>query len=308
MAAQIVFRTQGVATVFSTTVASSPTFLSGSRSSISLSTIASFPAFLTSSRSVSFITTTANWPVFLTQGSSVVFLTTPPANPTKLLVLEIGTLTINSDQTYVDVPDATPTYDPLDPTLYPGGYNPETSPTTNPNRPKRTQVNLWTCYKIHSRTTASGYGDNTLMPSTQPDEAEVPYEYSLYFPTEVVGNDTVVIKGLYEIILIAAPISVSYSNYVGNTNLASLADQLPNWYIASAPLVVDPALMTCLNNKRYEFLQGVMCGHCDDGYLYFYADYVGMLSAMEIGDWTTANQLYDKLKNQCSEVESSCGC
>lgn len=304
---QIVFRTQGRATTFNTTVAQSPVLITGGSSVVFPSTIANFPSFITSSRSTTFMNTVVSSPILATQGQSVVFLTTTQANPTKLLVLEIGTLTINNDQTYVDVPDATPTYDPLDPTLYPGGYNPETDPTVQ-FRPKRSEVNLWTCYKIHSRTTAAGFGDNTLMPSTQPDEAEVPYEYSLYFPTEVVGNDTVVIYGLYEIILIAAPLAELYANYVGNTNLATIATQRPDWYIDSAPLVVDPALMTCINNKRYEFLVGVMCGHCDESYLSFYADYVGMLAAMDIGDWVTANQLYDKLKNQCSEVESSCGC
>jgi hypothetical protein len=126
----------------------------------------------------------------------------------------------------------------------------------------------------------------------------------------VVGSETVVVGGVYEVILIAAPVGEDYdADYYGDPNLASTAAEVPDWYVTSVGVMVDPVVTNCLNRKRYEFLQGVMCGICDGDYLLFYSDYVGMLAAMEVQDWPTAIDLYNRLKNQCSgNSNSSCGC
>jgi hypothetical protein len=71
--------------------------------------------------------------------------------------------------------------------------------------------------------------------------------------------------------------------------------------------MVDPDVINCLNNKRYQFLQGVMCGKCDEEYLNFYGIYVGMNNAMEVQEWDRAVEFYEKLKEICA-CESSCGC
>ena len=103
--------------------------------------------------------------------------------------------------------------------------------------------------------------------------------------------------------------TANYADYIGNTNLYSVANDLPDWYVTSAGIMVDADVVNCLNRMRYEFLQEVMCGKCPEDYPIMYATYVGMLNAMEIQDWTTAVEFYNKLKNQCSEnLNSSCGC
>ena len=109
--------------------------------------------------------------------------------------------------------------------------------------------------------------------------------------------------------MIAAPIAEDYINQVGKDDLIDQADSFPDWYITSAGVMVDADVINCLNYKRYKYLQGVMCGSCNDDYLEFYSIYLGMLSAMDIQDWTTAICLYEKLKQICSETKcDTCQC
>ena len=163
-------------------------------------------------------------------------------------------------------------------------------------------MKLWTVYKIWNV-----YNGNTQTPVSQAEQNDVSYVYTLTFPTDPVSGD--VIGGIYELILIAAPISKNYSQYFNDPFLSDTAAQVQGWYRASVGVMVDPIVTNCLNRKRYEFLQGIMCGICDRDYLLFYSDYVGMLAAMEAQDWPTAIALYNKLKTQCSgDSNSSCGC
>jgi hypothetical protein len=303
MAAQIVFRTQGTATSFISTTNAVPVFLTSSLAVRFLSTINSTPIFLSSSKKEVFVTTTNSTPVFLTNSQAIVFLVTPDTGTTKLLVPKIGDLTFDSGQTYVEVPDATGTYNA---TTNPGGYNPAGDPPVT-GRPERSEVYLWTVYRIWSKPTADGYGSNTQTPDSQAEEADDPYTYTLTFPTEEIENEAVPIRGIYEIIMMAVPDTLSYSNYVGNANLATMAKEFPDWYVTSVGVMVDPDVVNCLNKKRYQFLQGIMCGKCDEEYLYFYGIYVGMLNAMEVQEWDRAVEFYEKLKELCACV-SECGC
>lgn len=303
MAAQIVFRTQGTATSFVSTTNSVPIFLSASRSVRFLTTISNSPVFLTAGKKEVFVTTTSSSPLFLTTSQSVVFLVTPDTNTTKLLVPKIGTLTFDSGQTYVEVPDATGEYNA---TTNPGGWNPDGEPPVV-GRPARDEALLWTVYRIWSKPAADGYGINTQTPATQPDETEDPYNYTLTFPTETINEEAAPIRGIYEIIMMAVPDTLSYSDYVGDETLAVRAQEYPNWYVTSVGVMVDPDVINCLNNKRYQFLQGVMCGKCDEEYLNFYGIYVGMNNAMEVQEWDRAVEFYEKLKEICA-CESSCGC
>jgi hypothetical protein len=203
-------------------------------------------------------------------------------------------LTINTDQTQIDVTDGTGTYNA---TTNPTGYNPESS-VFDPLRPKRSALYLWTVYRIKSDKTNPNL---TLGPDTQPDQAEAPYEYSLSLPVDEDGN---VITGLYELFLVGAPITETYTP---GLEYVSLATQ-NGWFLASSGIMVDSFVQNCLNRMRYEFLQSVMCGKCNEDYLEVYAMYVGMLNAMESGEWTTATEIYEKLKEICSAQEISCNC
>jgi hypothetical protein len=302
MAAQVVFRTSGFAKAYVSTVSNNPFVVTSGAASAFFATTATFPVAYTAPNSVAFFATTSNNPIVKTAGQAVTFVVTPNPNTPKELVLKIGTLEFDSSGLFVDVPDATGEYVAV---TNPGGYNPESSPTTNPYRPKRSQVVLWTVYRIWD---VVGYGDKTQTPDSQAEQNDVDYVYPLYFPTEVVASEDVPINGIYEIILIAAPIGEDYASWIGNTNLYDVADQYPDWYVTSVGVMVDQEVLNCLNRRRYEFLQEVMCGRCDEGYLEFYSEYIGMLSAMEIQDWPTAIDFYNKLKTQCSETNSSCGC
>jgi len=296
---RIVFRTSGAVKAFVNTAGSVPIVLTSSASRAFFATTANFPVVYTAPTKSAFFVTTSNAPIVKTAGTAVIFVVTPDPTIPRELVLRIGTLVFNTNQTTVDVPDATGEYNAV---TNPGGFNPEAD-ATNPYRPKRSQVNLWTVYRI-----LDVYGNATQTPVSQADEGEAPYIYTLTFPTQVVNGETVVISGIYQLVLIAAPIGENYANYFGNINLADIAAQLPDWYVTSVGVMVDSIVTNCLNRRRYEFLQGVMCGKCDGEYLLFYSDYVGMLAAMEVQDWPTAIDLYNKLKTQCSETDSSCGC
>jgi hypothetical protein len=298
---QIVFRTSGFAKAYVSTVSNNPFVITSGAASAFFTTTATFPVAYTAPNSVAFFATTSNNPIVKTAGQAVAFVVTPNPNTPKELILKIGTLDFDASGLFVNVPDATGEYVAVTNT---GGYNPEAD-TTNPYRPKRSQVNLWTVYRIWD---VVGYGDETQTPDSQAEQNDVDYVYPLYFPTEVVASEDVPINGIYEIILIAAPIGEDYIDWIGNTNLYDVADQYPDWYVTSVGVMVDQAVLNCLNRRRYEFLQEVMCGRCDEGYLEFYSEYIGMLSAMEIQDWPTAIDFYNKLKTQCSETNSSCGC
>jgi len=303
MAAQIVFRTQGTATSFISTTNGVPIFLTSSQSVRFLNTISPTPLFLTGNRKEVFAATINSTPLFLTNSQAIAFVVTPDTTTTKLLVPQIGTLTFDSGQTYVEVPDATGEYNA---TTNPGGYNPNGDPPVA-GRPERDEVLLWTVYRIWSKPAADGYGINTQTPASQADETEDPYIYTLTFPTETIDNEAVPIRGIYQIAMMAVPLSETYSNYIGDENLIQRAEEYPDWYLTSVGVMVDPDVINCLNNKRYQFLQGVMCGKCDEEYLNFYGIYVGMLNAMEVQEWDRAVEFYEKLKEICA-CESSCGC
>ena len=558
---QIVFRTAGFAKAFVSTTGSVPFVRTSGKKVVYALTTGNSPIVLTSGKKTSFFQTTSVWPIVKTTGTAVAFVVTPSPNPIKDLVPKIGTLEFTGDYTIINVPDATGDYNS---STNKGGYNVLPSPY-NPYRPYRENVSLWTVYKVWNV-----YGADTQTPSAQAQAADVPYLYPLSLPTESIGDEDVVIKGIYEIILIAAPkfdatdtggtyasdtsgtynlvtgsegttftslsvddylyyvdifsgnlkemnqvdhvfsntevnlqgplantpaegdllygsaaaisgmknsdgvvandnvipeapftllgtntlfetnflvgdyiyivsattgeykllgqadainsetelvvntpnpievnngdyiwanasalslidlsgtyagfdtntyynvegtgttfltkaevdqylfyfdsttgnyvqmgqifrvyddtnvwlysapsgdattsdelftsysqntTTADYNQYIGATNLYDIAKESPDWYVTSVGIMVDNEVVNCLNRMRYEFLQEVMCGKCPEGYLNTYSIYVGMLNAMEIQDWTTAIDFYNKLKTICSEdMNSSCGC
>lgn len=232
-------------------------------------------------------------------------MVTPDTSTTKLLKLKIGTLSFDSGQTMVDVPDDTGVYDA---NTNPGGYNPNGDPPVT-GRPARNEVLLWTAYRLWSRPESDGYGKYTNTPQNQNEETNDPYVFPLTFPTEMVGNDALPIRGVYEIAMLAVPLTEVFSpTYVNDFFLIERAQQYPDWYATSVGVIVDPDLINCLNRKRYEFLQGVMCGKCDEGYLHLYGLYVGAINAMAVQDYASAVDFYNQMKAICDADPSSCGC
>lgn len=197
MSAQVIFRTQGVATSFVNTTNRIPIFLTPGAATRFLNTFQPTPFFQTGGVSSSFLTTNVTFPVFLTPSEAVAFFTTADKGTTKLLVPKIGTMEVASGYTYINVPDATGDYDA---TTNPGGYNILPLPF-NAARPYRENVALWTVYRIWNV-----YGNNTQSPDSQNEQYEVDYEYQLFIPTQInAAQEEEIIRGVYEIILIAAP-------------------------------------------------------------------------------------------------------
>lgn len=302
MPARVFIQTVGTASTFTQTASSTPVFLSPSKAVVFNLTATQSPLFVTPSKSITFVSTAQNTPTFVSPNRSIVFVVTPDTATTKLLVPRIGDLSFDSGQTYVEVPDATGEYNA---TTDPGGYNPDgASPI--PGRPARDEVLLWTVYRLWGRPDIVD-GNNTQTPESQPTPAQNPYVYTLTFPTEEIDNVAIPIRGLYEIIMMAVPLNENYNNYFGDISLYQKAKQFPNWYVTNVGVMVDPDVVNCLNRKRYQFLQGVMCGKCDEEYLNIYGIYIGMINAMEVQEWSRAVEFYEKLKEICA-CESDCGC
>lgn len=194
---QVVFRTQGVATSFVNTTKSVPIFLTGSQATCFLNVYAPTSVFLTNSVKDAFVTTNSNVALFLTPPLKVAFFNTVDKNTPKLLKPKIGELEVAADYSNVIVNDATGNYNAL---TNPGGYNVLPSPY-NAARPYRQNVALWTLYRVWNV-----YGNVTQSPDEQNQQYNANYQYQLFFPTELDNNgDSNVIKGIYEIILMAAP-------------------------------------------------------------------------------------------------------
>jgi hypothetical protein len=298
---RIVFVTKGSSRAFFSTTATAPFFIS-SGSAISLFNSTSNATFFQSgSTNQTTFNTTRLAPIFQSSAISVSMFNTIDTGSVKLLQLRIGELTLNTPLSQVVVPDATGVYDPV---TNPGGYNPDGDPPVA-GRPERENVYLWTVYRLWTRS-----GSDTLTPDNQNEEEDDPYEYTLTFPTEEIDGETVTKKGLYEIILIAAPFGTPYdnNNNKGNPKLANYAAEAKDWYETGVGIMVDPDVTNCLNRKRYEFLQGVMCGKCDEDYLELYSIYVGMLASMDAQQWDQAESLYEQLKEKCSTGNLSCNC
>jgi len=299
------FRTQGRKASYINTLQNTPLFLTGRVSDSFYITLAETSVFLTGNKKQSFFNTVGDYPVFLTANKNIAFVVTPDPNIPRLLKPK-SSLEINAAQTQITLHDETGYYDPDDPNLNPGGFNPD-SADYSPYRPKRDAVYLWTVYKIRSRPDSEGYGNNTKTPVSQAQQEDDPYAYPLTLPTETVNNTTSVIKGLYEVIMIVAPFGATYP--YGDVNLAQQAATYPNYYVVSNYAIIDGPVINCLNQMRYKYLQSVICGRCDEKYLEVYAIYVGLLNAMQAGEWDTANEYYASLQNICKEEGcDTCSC
>jgi len=197
VASQVVFRTQGEATSYLNTTNSVPVFVTSGEATSFLSTFSPTSIFLTGGLRESFLTTSVNFPTFITASESVAFFATADKNTAKLLKPKIGDIGVASGYTYILVPDNTGDYNEE---TNQGGYNILPLPY-NAARPYRTNVALWTVYRIWNKS-----GNQTISPDEQNEQYDVNYEYQLFIPTETDDNGVEdIIRGIYQIILIAAP-------------------------------------------------------------------------------------------------------
>jgi len=235
---------------------------------------------------------------FISTGAvNTTFFSTPDPNSPKLLELKIGDITVNMDYTRLIIEDGTGVYNA---DTNPGGYNPEGDPPIY-NRPARSEVDLWIVYRIPY--------DRSL-----PESAQNPSFY--YFPSVQYGSMTpfeypldITVQGIYEIVMLAVPLGTDYATFNGSTqDVIGYAQAQPDWYYTTMGICIDDVIVNCMNRKRYAFLQGVMCGECDEDYLSLYSDYVGMLNALDLSDFNNAIILYNRIKTKCSEVSCDCGC
>lgn len=268
------FETSGVKTTFPVIPSESPFFETTGFKSI-------FP-----------ITISTN-PFFATTGVKQIFPVTQSLDTSKLLKLRFGTFDLASDYVTVTAYDATGEYSSSNP----GGYNLPDDPDDE-NRAKRGQVDLYLAYRIWENSTTI---PNVVFPvDTNPTLN--PWEYTLPIET----------KGVYQFYIIAAPVGTPYADVYGRgDSIFDFAANEPGWYSTTAPMIIDDEVFVCINRKRYQFLESVMCGDCDNKYLEMYGLLVGALNAFDIGTTDAYQQgmaMIEKLKEECAAENCNCNC
>lgn len=281
-------KTGGISKAFTTTSGSQTLFVCGGDYSAFTTTSGSHLYFASAGNPMAFVITTPNNMIFpLIAGLYSAFTTVVQNEPTKLLQIKNGDFDFNTDYTTISLADITGVYDAQ---TNPGGYQPPLDPP-DPLRPYRSDLKLWTIYRIKT----SDLPDEINFPTSQANESDVDYTYTLTIPE----------NGVYEIMMIGAPSINNYEDWQQD-NLFDYAKSQPEWFATSQWITIDPELDKCLNNGRWAFLESIMNGSCDPTYLEFYADYVALYYANQIQS-NTAIDLYNKLINYC-RASGSCGC
>jgi hypothetical protein len=291
---KIVFATTaGVKRVFPSTSVSNSFFETSVVKSIFPTTTFNQPFFETSGVKYAFPTTAYNNPFFETSGLTRVFPVVLTDDTSKLLKLNFGSFDLSSDYSTIGLADNTGEYNSE---TNPGGYNPEADPT-DPNRAKRSEIKLWLAYRIWKDTNAP----DTLFPSPVNPDLN-PWEYTL--PIEE--------QGVYQMFMIASPTDEVFEDVEGKGNsIFQYAKQDIGWYSTTGLAIVDEELINCLNRSRYAFLESVICGDCDEGYLELYSKYIGVLSAFEIATDEAISQgmaLIAEIKDECNKLDCNCNC
>jgi len=291
---KIVFATTaGINRTFPVTVSSTPFFETSKEAAAFSSTITANAFFESSAVANVFARTVGDIALFATYGIKTVLPVVIPEDTSKTLKLKFGQLEVASDFSTVTIVDATGEYNA---TTNPGGYNPQ-SAGFDINRAKRSEVKLWLAYRLWTTTEIP----NTVFPSAADPDA-IPWEYVL----PIDGN------GVLQLFMIASPVGKSFPDLeaLGNS-VFQYATQAVQWFATAAPLPTDQDIINCLNRARYAFLEGVMCGNCDEGYLELYSKYVGALNAFEVGTNDSYEQgmaLFAEIRDECSKLDCNCNC
>jgi len=282
--------TSGIKRVFPAIPNRNPFFETSKEIGVFPSTISNNAFFESSGVARSFARTVGDTAFFATYGVKIVLPVVLPNDTSKTLKLKFGTLDIASDLSTISIVDDTGEYNA---TTNPGGYNPEADPV-DINRAKRSEVDLWLAYRVWTDTTTP----NTIFP-TPADPTVNPWEYVL--PVEY--------SGIFQLFMIAAPVGKSFADVqaLGNS-VYEYATQQIEWYSGSNGIIADPDVINCINRARYAFLESVMCGNCDEGYLELYSKYVGAQNALDAGLFSEASALVLEIKEECSKLNCNCNC
>ena len=280
-------RTGGISNAFISTTGRQTLFVCGGTYSAFTAITGGQVYFNSAGVAVVFAATIQSAVYPVTGGISNAFTTTVQPPPAKLLRLQIGDFVLNTDYTSIDIADITGEYNAA---TNPYGYTPAGDPY-NPNRPRRSDLKLWTIYRVITSTTST----DLQFPTSQTEQSDPVYTYSLTIPE----------SGVYDLIMIGAPDTEDYANWQ-QPNLFDYANSQDNWFATSQWMTIDPVLDICLINYRWAFLESVMCGNCDTSYLAFYADYVALFYANQVQNEAVVDALKLKLTAFCSG--SNCGC
>ena len=285
--------TGGVKQIFPTVVSSNTFFETSSVSTVFPTTTTDRPFFQTSGITYAFPNTISNNAFIETSNFVTAFPVVLSDDTSKLLKLRWGAFNVASDYSTITVPDNTGTYDS---STNPGGYNPEED-ALDPNRAKRSEVDLYLAYRIWT----DGNIPNTVFPSPVDPTAE---EWEYVLPIEEYG--------VYQIFMIAAPVGKSFEDIEGKGNsIFDFASQAPEWYATSGAAILDPDIINCINRSRFAFVESVICGDCDEGYLSLYSKYIGALSAFEVGTndaYIQGMALIEEIRQECNKIGCNCNC
>jgi hypothetical protein len=142
---------------------------------------------------------------------------------------------------------------------------------------------------------------NTIFPSPV-DPTAVDWEYVLPIDEE----------GVYQMFLIASPTDKVFEDIEGKGNsIFEYATQDIGWYSTTAGSINYQDVINCLNRSRFAFIESVICGDCDEGYLALYSKYIGALSAFEIGtdeSYIQGMTLIGEIREECSKLDCNCNC
>jgi hypothetical protein len=251
------------------------------------------PFFVTSGFKNVFPVVVAENPFFATTGVKSIFPVTQPLDTSKLLKLQFGEFVLSSDYSTIEAVDNTGVYSVDNP----GGYSPDGS-TPDINRAKRSQVDLYLAYRIWN---SSGTIPDTIFPVTT-NPTLTPWEYTLPIETQ----------GVYQFFIIAAPLGTPYQSIVNKGNsIYQFAQNQQGWFTTTALIITDADIINCINKKRYQFLESIICGDCDTKYLEMYALFIGAENAFELATTDSIIEgqlLLDQLREECIKENCNCNC
>lgn len=291
---KIVFSpTAGLKTTFPVVVSSLPFFITSGIKSVFPVVKSDSPFFVTSGFKNVFPVLVGQNPFFATTGVKSIFPVTQALDTSKLLKLRFGDFVLSSDYSTIIASDATGEFSVDNP----GGYSPDGS-TPDINRAQRDEVDLYLAYRIWN---SSATIPETVFPVTT-NPTVTPWEYTLPIETQ----------GVYQFYVIAAPKDTPYEDvYNRGNSIYEFAQNQPGWFTTTAVIITDADIINCINQKRFQFLESIICGDCDTKYLEMYGLFIGALNAFEIATNDAiieGNLLLDQLREECVRENCNCNC
>jgi hypothetical protein len=214
---------------------------------------------------------------FRTSSPDFLFFRTPAEGRSTELILKPSYNapgSVAADFASVNIVDATGDY-PIDPT----GYTPS-SGTSEPTRPKRTEVQLWIALRNYTEDWQSPI---LLAPDTQ---------------NNVTPNFTYIFEdvedGVYDIMMIGAPVSEDWNDWKDRSDLIEYAQT--NWFVGSVGLAKIGNSSEAYATTRYNYVKGVLIGKPRPTNITALATRINALyAAVQVQDWEAADAIVDDL-------------